>query len=483
MVQDGHAKDPDRWARLRFAIIGPLLAAPPAAGQLKAAIDALAAKHWQHPVSGEPVQFSFASVERWYYAARNAADPVRALRRQRRRDAGHQSLDEPLTRALEALYRAHPRWSVRLLYDNLVVLVAEDAALAPLPSYATIRRYLQAKGLRRQPRMRRTTAGALQAQRRLESREVRSFETEHSLSLWHLDFHHGSHKVLLPSGQWVVPLLLGVIDDHSRLICHLQWYLEETARALVHGVSQAFQRYGLPRALMSDNGAAMVSEEFKQGLHTLGIVHETTLPYSPFQNAKQEVFWGVVEGRLMAMLEGVEDLTLAVLNEITQVWVEQDYNQRSHQEIGTSPLRRFLDRPSVGRQAPDTATLKRAFRCQVNRRQRRSDGTVSLEGQRFEVPARYRHLDHLRVSYARWDLTVVDLIDPETLTVLCPLYPLDKAANANGLRRVLDADPAQPVEPTQHRGLPPLLRKLLADFAATGKPPAYLPLLDPESDS
>ena len=286
---------------------------------------------------------------------------------------------------------------------------------------------------------------------------------------------------MTPSGQWVTPLLLGVIDDYSRLICHFQWYLEETAKVLVHGVSQAFQRYGLPRAMMTDNGSAMLSDEFKQGMHVLGIVHETTLPYSPFQNGKQETVWTQVEGRLMPMLEKVEDLTLEMLNEITQVWVEYDYNQDRHEEIGTWPLRRFLDSSNVARNCPDSRTLRRAFRCQVNRRQRRSDGTLSLEDQRFEVPSRYRHLETLRVSYARWDLTAVDLIDHETLKVLCPLYPLDKAANANGLRRLLDADAADlslPVQATMHQGLPPLLRKMMADFAATGKPPAYIPMAD-----
>jgi putative transposase len=147
---------------------------------------------------------------------------------------------------------------------------------------------------------------------------------ESRLALWHLDFHHGSHKVLTRSGQWITPLVLGVIDDHSRLVCHLQWYLDETAESLVHGLCQAFQKRGLPRALMTDNGAAMQADEFRQGLHTLSILHETTLPYSPYQNAKQESFWATLEGRLMAMLEGVTELTLQRLNEITQAWVEQE---------------------------------------------------------------------------------------------------------------------------------------------------------------
>jgi putative transposase len=45
-----------------------------------------------------------------------------------------------------------------------------------------------------------------------------------------------------------------------------------------------------------------------------------------YQNGKQEALWGSVEGRLMAMLEGVDDLTLARLNAATQAWVEHDYN-------------------------------------------------------------------------------------------------------------------------------------------------------------
>ena len=64
---------------------------------------------------------------------------------------------------------------------------------------------------------------------------------------------------------------------------------------------------------MSDNGSAMVAAEVREGLLRLGIVHETTLPYSPYQNGKQEVFWGQVEGRLLAMLEGCKELDLSQL--------------------------------------------------------------------------------------------------------------------------------------------------------------------------
>lgn len=470
-------QDLDRWARLRFAIIGPLLAAPPPSGELRQALRTLALKHWNHPVTNLPVQFSFATLERWYYAARTAHDPVSVLRRRRRTDAGRtRKLPVRLIQALREQYQAHPSWTVQLHYENLAAQAAEDESLGSLPSYGTLRRYMKAQGLRRS-RRRRNTPGVKQAECQLQNRETRSFEVEHTMALWHLDFHYGSRKVLTRTGQWTTPLLLGVIDDHSRLICHLQWYLEQTTEVLVHGLSQAFQKRGLPRALMTDNGAAMLADEFRQGLHALGILHKTTLPYHPQQNAKQESFWATLEGRLMAMLEGVAELTLERLNEITLVWVEQDYHQREHNEIGTSPLRRYLDSPHVGRECPHSDALRRAFRCTAKRRQRHSDGTISLAGIRFEIPACYHHLEQLHVRYARWDMSAVELIDPHTLDHLAPLYPLDKAANASAQRRRLDTETVdQPItEVNTNTALPPLLRKLMAEYAATGRPPAYLP--------
>ena len=485
MSDDNGRSDGDGWARLRFAIIGPLLADPAPAKALGERLRALADQSWRHPVTNLPVRFSFATLERWYYQARDAQDPVAALRPRRRRDAGEQrALNPRLIEAVQAQYRDYPGWTVQLHYDNLAALCASDQTLGPLPSYASVRRFMKRAGLHRRRVVARKSAGAEQAARRLQACEVRSYEAEYVHALWHLDFHHGSRKVPTRSGIWATPLLLAIIDDHSRLICHLQWYLDETAETLVHGLGQALQKRGLPRALMSDNGAAMQAEEFTAGLHTLSILHEPTLPYSPYQNAKQERFWATLEGRLMAMLEAVDELTLPRLNTLTQAWVEQAYHRTVHSEIAATPLTRLLDAPGVGRPCPPSEQLRRAFRCRVQRRQRRSDGTISLAGKRFEVPARFRHLEQLHVAYARWDLSAVDLVDPHSGAVLCPLQPLDKAANASAQRRRLDA--ADTPQPTSRDGatLPPLLHKLLAEYAATGLPPAYLPTHDdPQPDA
>jgi transposase InsO family protein len=468
----------ERWAQLRFSVIGQLLAAPPAKGTLRAELDQLAARTWRHPTSGEPVRFGASTIERWYYRAlRERQDPVGVLARKRRQDAGQQIvMGEPLRLALIAQYAAHKSWSVKLHWDNLIALAVTRPELTPVPSYSTVRRFLEANGMnKRRSLTSRRTAGALLTEARLEAREVRSYEAEYVNSLWHWDFHHGSRKVLTPRGAWQTPLLLGILDDRSRLACHLQWYLAETAENVAHGLSQAIQKRGLPRAAMSDNGAAMTATEISEGLARLGVLHQTTLPYAPWQNGKQECHWGAVEGRLMAMLEDVPDLTLAKLNEATQAWVEYEYNRVVHSEIGQAPITRFLAGPEVTRPSPDSATLKLAFTRTERRTLRKSDGSFTLEGRRFEVPNRYRHLTHLEVRFASWDLTLVHLVDEHSGTVLCQLFPQDKTRNASGRRRVLDPAGVSPITVAPARGMAPLLASLIEQRAATGLPPAYLP--------
>jgi transposase InsO family protein len=463
----------DRWARLRFSIIGHLLAAPPEPGTLHQALAELAGRGWRHPTTGRPVRFGVSTLERWYYAARRHADPVAVLRNRPRTDAGRSRVLSPAAiAAIARQYHAHPSWTVQLHYDNLQVVLNGD-----LPSYATVRRHMKQQGLVRRSRPPRATDGALAARTHLEQVEVRSFEVDYVNALWHLDFHHGSRKLPGRDGGWLTPILLGVLDDRSRLVCHAQWYLGETVESLVHGFCQALQKRGLPRALMSDNGAAMLAGEFTAGLAHLGILHQTTLPYSPYQNAKQEVFWARVEGRLMAMLDGERELTLNLLNEATQAWVEGEYHRTVHHEIGGTPLARFLGDPQVGRACPGSETLRQAFRIEVVRTQRRSDGTVSVEGTRFEVPSRYRTLPRLHLRYARWDLARVDLVDARTGASLCPLYPLDKSKNANGERRRLADGELTITDPPA--GMAPLLRQLIDEQTASGLPPAYLPKESP----
>jgi putative transposase len=475
------------WARFRFSVVGSLLSSPPARGSLGRAIRSLAEKTWSHPLTGHDVRIAAGTIACWYYTAlRQPDDPVSALRRAVRKDCGKISLSAALAERLQLQYRNHPDWSFQLHYDNLAALVKANPSLGPLRSYSTVKRYMQAHGLLKRPRvLSHTRPGEARAEGRRQTREVRSYEATHVGALWHLDFHHGSKKVLTPGGQWQRPIALAILDDRSRLCCHVQWYLSETAGDLVHGLSQAIQKRGLPRALLTDNGSAMVAEEVTEGLLRLGIVHERTLPYSPYQNGKQEAFWGTLEGRLMKMLDGVAELTLEFLNTATQAWVEIEYNRAVHRETSCSPVERFAQGPDVLRLSPSSESLRDTFRLETKRSQRQSDGTISLEGVRFEIPARYRHFREVTVRYARWDLGRIDLVDGRCGTVLAPIYPLDRTANADGHRAVIASggtDVPSPERRCTAGELPPLLKRILREHSATGMPPAYLPKTSPEDN-
>ena len=71
-------------------------------------------------------------MERWYYTARAASDPVAALRNRQRGDIGRFPSLSP--RAIEELtrqYREHPGWTAQLHFDNLQVALADsDSPLA-----------------------------------------------------------------------------------------------------------------------------------------------------------------------------------------------------------------------------------------------------------------------------------------------------------------------------------------------------------------
>lgn len=468
---------------MRFSVVGQLLAAPPPKGELRGELERLASRDWQHPITGLAVRFGVSTLERWYHRVRKEGrDPVRVLRRKVRTDSGAQgSLSLAIREALRAQYAGHMSWSIALHHSNLRALAEQRPEIGCVPSYSTIRRFFKAQGLIKRRRLSaRRTAGVERAEARLEQREVRSYEAEYIGSLWHIDAHHGSLKVVTPRGEWYQPVLIGIIDDRSRLLCHLQWYRSETAENVAHALLQALLRRGLPRSVLSDNGSGVCAPEITEGLARLGIVHDTTLPFSPYKNAKIETLWSTVEGQLMAMLESVADLTLEFLNEATQAWAEYGYNRTIHSEIGETPLARWAAGPDVLRPSPDSTALRLNFARTERRAQRRSDGTVVIDARRFEVPNAFRHLTQVLVRYARWDLSQVHLVDELSGQVSARLYPLDKGANASGIRRPLEPVATRgAVQSGAHvtpaTGMAPLLENLMSEQRATGLPPPYLP--------
>ena len=353
-----------------------------------------------HPITGEPVQFAFSTLERWLHLARKAAghgDTVGALRRKDplgRRDAargvvGGGGRDRRAAQGspdveLQAARRQPGR-------------AGELGELAGrVPSYTTVRRTMKERGLFRQkrrqaPRQRRPRGprpqpGDLRGARDAQLRErVRPRAVAPGLP------RRQVVRIVLADGEVVTPKLLGMLDDRSRLCCHAQWYLDESAEDLVHGLVAGDPEARAAAQLMTDNGSAMKAAEVREGLARLGILHEHDAAGSPSRTASRRLLGQRRGSAARDAGERRRTLTLDVLNEATQAWVELEYNRARHSEIGEAPAERFLRGPDVGRPSPSAEELRLAFRVEETRHaaaERRHGRRI--DGVRFEVPSRYR---------------------------------------------------------------------------------------------
>ena len=251
MKKSDYRSHHERWAHLRFAVVGQLLAAPPPKRELRGQLEKLAARDSPHSITGLPVRFGISTLERWLHKARaENHDPVRVLRRKVRADVGaHDSMSLAIREALRAQYAGHMSWSVALHHVNLRALAEQRPELGFMPSYSTIRRFLKAQGLFKRRRLSaRRTAGVERAEARLLQREVRSYEAEHVGALWHVDAHHGSLKVV--RARAMVP---------TRAHRHHRRSIAAAVSSAVVSIRERAERHAQPVAGVAATGVAALS--------------------------------------------------------------------------------------------------------------------------------------------------------------------------------------------------------------------------------
>jgi len=188
------------------------------------------------------------------------------------------------------------------------------------------------------------------------------------------------------------------------------------------------------------------------------------------------------------MLSNVDNLSLDFLNRASLAWVEQEYNRAENEEMKATPIHEFIEVKDVSRPSPGEENFKFSFTRPETRKQRKTDGTIKLKGVRFEIPSRFRHIQKLHLRYQSWNLSKAYLIDGRRDEKLATIYPQDKTKNASGQRRLLEVtqealsktntDDSISSKIKTGDSIPPLLKKIMADYAATGLPPAYLPKND-----
>jgi len=206
----------------------------------------------------------------------------------------------------------------------------------------------------------------------------RKFEAELPNDLWQSDVMHGPRVDV--NGKMRKSYLIAVIDDHSRLIVHGQFYLSEALVSYLDAFENALAKRGLPRKLYVDNGAAFRSRHLEYISASLAIALIHSKPYQPQGRGKIERFFRTVRGQFLSDFKGQ---TLNELNDAFESWLSNIYHQRKHSSTKQTPLGRFAANLQCLRAAPDN--LHDYFR-KVARRKVNKDRSITLNGRLYEAP-------------------------------------------------------------------------------------------------
>lgn len=366
-------EDPrQKRALARFAAVQLVLQARQRGIPLYRALQQAAEQAWEGRF------YSADTIEYWVYRFQRGNFP--ALHDQQRRDKGQvRSLDPAATEALLNLRRQHPELTLPALIQELIT----QGALQPGAfSTSTLHRRLAAAGLDR----RSLKAGAGQF-----AGPTKAFELPLPNLLWMADCMHGP-TLKLTNGTAQRTFLFALLDDHSRLCVHAQFYPAERLEFFLDCLRQALSTRGLPDKLYTDNGAAFRSQHLQIVCANLGIKLLHARPYHSFSKGKIERFFWTLQTQFLAQLqfhpvEGLEPMNLQFWR-----WMEIDYHQRPHSALGEkTPAERFAAAGTHLRTLPKDIDVDRLFLMRLNRRVRK-DATISLGRILWEVPVHLRGL-------------------------------------------------------------------------------------------
>ncbi len=237
-------------------------------------------------------------------------------------------------------------------------------------SYSTVYRFLKRHDLvGKDPRM---------------EPERKRFAHDRVNALWQTDVWHGPY--LKDGGKKRPTYLTAFIDDCSRIVPAARFSFTEKAEDLMGVLEEALLRRGIPRIIYADNGKIFRSDQFQLACASLGISLLHTKPYDAAAKGKIERLFGTVSQRFMPLYRQERLGGLEELNTFFQKWLETDYHRKVHSALGMTPLDCYLSQASEVKMVEDPDALRFNFLKRETRKVRH-DGTISLRGRLFEVPA------------------------------------------------------------------------------------------------
>jgi transposase InsO family protein len=267
--------------------------------------------------------------------------------------------------AVLKIRRAHPAWGGRKIAARLKAMGKQ----APAPSTVTeiLRRHgepIGAHGGGQKPFIR--------------------FEREAPNDLWQMDF---KGHVAMAKGR-LHPLT--VLDDHSRFALVLEACADERAETVQTALIGAFRRYGLPRAMITDNGGPWGGASTEARFTRLSVfLMEQDIrvtharAYHPQTMGKDERFHRSLNAEV---LSGPPFADLPAAARALARWREVYNFERPHQALGLAPpIARYAMSPRAYRETVEP------FAYAPDDQVRRVDSSrVSFQRRRLLVPKAFQ---------------------------------------------------------------------------------------------
>ena len=223
-----------------------------------------------------------------------------------------------------------------------------------------------------------------------------SFAMRFANELWQGDTMYGP-SIQQRDGKWKKTFLIAFIDDASRLITHAEFFYRDNTDNMVEAFRTALYKRGKPERLYFDNGSNYTSKEILQACLRLDI----RLSHAPVRD-------GAAKGKIERFFRGFRDRFLVMhthfdsleqLNQLTQTWIEEHYNNQPHSSIQMKPLDRFnLDHDRIVFLSNDAFT-EEIFFVEEDRRVSKVN-VFSINNQKFECPVDLRNKT-IQVRYSR----------------------------------------------------------------------------------
>jgi len=352
----------EKVAVFRFGVIFPLVECNVRDywGEKARILREQVSREWEIPYSSRNY-ISKATILNWLHRYEEGGRKIEALYPGDRGDRGRiRSIDDETIDALVLLRKKYPKVSV----PRLIEIARADGLFTPDKEVSTATVY-------RLMNKHKVQTGKRKA-------DMRKFEVQMANDLWQSDCMHGPQ--VLHEGKMRKTYLFALIDDHSRLIPHGQFYLAENLDNYLDCLWTALRKRGLPRKLYVDNGPSFRAHRLQLGCAALEIGLTFARPYKPQGKGKIERFFRTIRAQFLSELPS--DLNLEQLNLRLGEYLEV-YHNRKHGTTGQEPIKRYLESSSLLRKAPDH--LPRFFRRRETRKVN-NDRSVKLDGRLFEAP-------------------------------------------------------------------------------------------------